>query len=173
MISQNDFYNSDDLPRRAIKRKMWRKISKEIKRGGNKILGDIDLRSFIFGLAAAVISFFTLTGIYSTVRNLSENNLPDQIRINNVYKKAIADFEKALPMANDPASREVKVDDWISSRQEEMQNINQAIMEISGDMRQKDFSPLKQKRLRELYRLKLKIIDEIIELEGNNSEIIN
>lgn len=173
MIDPKDFYSDEENPQQPVKRKMWRKISKEIKRERKKIFGDIELRSFVFGLAAAVIAFFALTGVYTTIRNLSEKKLPDQIRINNVYKKAVADFEKALPLATDKKDRTVKVDDWISSRHEEMQNIDAAIVQISNDLQHRDFSPLKQKRLRELYRLKLKIIDEIIELEGNENESIN
>lgn len=173
MIDKKDFYGQNDYPLKPEKQKMWRRISKELKSESKKLLGDIELRSFIFGLAAAVIAFFTLTGVYTTIKNLSDEKLPDQVKINNVYKKVVADFEKALPIASDKTNRTVKVDDWISSRHEEMKNINTAITEISNDLQQKDFSPLKQKRLRELYRLKLKIIDEIIELEGNENENIN
>ena len=166
MIDPNKFYSNEDKPGRFAKLKMWRRISKGISSQRKMIFGGIELKSFTVGIATAVILFFTITGVYATFSKVVENKLPDNIKINNAYRNAIDDFEKALPIALADKERTVKVDDWISSRTEEMQNLNAAIVEIADNSRSRDYSPLKQKRLRELYRLKLKIIDEIIELEG-------
>ena len=173
MIEPKDFYSNEDYPGKVSKFKMWRRILKGTSSERKTILGGIELKSFTIGIATAVILFFTITGIYATFSKAVENKLPDNIKINNAYRNAIDDFEKALPIALAGKERTVKVDDWISSRTEEMHNLNTAIFEISDNSKTRDYSPLKQKRLREFYRLKLKIIDEIIELEEIENEITN
>ncbi|OGU54959.1 MAG: hypothetical protein A2V66_10175 [Ignavibacteria bacterium RBG_13_36_8] len=173
MINPNDFYSKDEIPGFNRRQKMWRGISKSIKREKEKFLRRLEFRSFILGIAASGIAFFTIIGVYTSVKNLSETKLPDQIKINNAYRNAINDFEKALPVAVNNGDRSVQVDDWISSRKEQMENLNNAIYELSTESQIRDFSPLKQQRLWELYRLKLKILDEMIELEGRKYEDIN
>lgn len=170
MSSRNNFYSFTDEPNKDSQKKMWKRINKEIKKGSRIRFENFDVRSFSFGFAAAVLAFFAVVGFYSTISKLSYENLPDHVRVNKAYYKAIADVEQALPLISEVNERPIYVDDRIISQREELENINKEIYSLSGAGSKYDYSKIKQLRLREFYRLKLKIIDDIIALEETDDK---
>lgn len=161
MTHPNDFYSFTDGPNKDSQKRMWKNIKREVTPKRGLGFGSFEIKSFSFGFAAAILAFFAVVGFYSTISKLSEQKLPDHVRVNNAYFKAIADVEQVLPLVNKDDEKTIYVDDMIISRREELKDINSEIYRLGGE----DYSKIKQLRLREYYRLKLKIIDEIIAME--------
>lgn len=164
MIDKKDFYDNNDSPDSGTRSRIWKNVKREIDERKQPHY-KIDFRSFAFGMAAAVILFFTFIGVRTTFLNYMENTKPIDERINQVYLETINKFENKLPIILADRKRSVKLDDMIDVQQEELQSINEAIKDLKSYKESFDQSPIKQRRLRELYKMKLEIINEIIAIE--------
>jgi hypothetical protein len=164
MKTKNQFYSTSDLPTRAIKKRIWKKIKSEINFRHSYILFTIpDKRSFFYGIAAAFLIFFISSGIISTVQNAFESSKPHAVKLDAAYTIAIREFERVMPeIAATSASGKV-TDNIISIRIDELKNVDKAIIHLQNDAANGDLSPLKQKRLRQLYSIKLSILQEMVE----------
>ncbi len=165
MPTPDNFYSKKELLDNKSRYAIWKNIKNSITRKSKPRLPYLDTRSFAYGMAAAVILFFSLAGMYSFVSNLIEKKQPDFIKINNAYTTAIDKFEKALPEKLLVGKENTNLDEFISIKQENLNNINTAIFELQGELHERDFSSIIQNRLRTLYSMKLKILEELILIE--------
>ena len=167
MIGKNKYYNNYELPDSKTQKRMWKSVQNEIKGDKRKLLPDIEFRSFSFGMAAAVIVFFTFVGIKAVLSNFIESKQPISQRVNEVYLDAINSFERKMPLILANKESSIKLDDLISVRQEQLRTIDEAITEFKKDEKESDQSPMKLRRLTELYKMKLDLLNEIIAMEDN------
>ena len=167
MKDKKTFYGDDySIPFRT-KSRMWRNIKRELRPERKSILSVIEFRSFAFGMAAAVILFFTVVGVKTTLSGYIESKKPVTQKINNVYSETIDRFEKTLPIVSVDGSSSIKDQRLIPVKMEELRTIDEAITIFKDDMGKNDNSPVKQTKLRELYKMKLQILNELLAMEGN------
>lgn len=168
MIDKKEFYgNEATIPFRS-KSRMWKNIKNELKPGHSGFFASIEYRSFAFGMAAAVILFFTSVGIKTTWENYMETRIPVNQKINTVYTDAIGKFESTLPVLVKGAVKSNRQERLLAVKKEELETIDEAIKLLNNDLAKNDNSPLIQSKLRELYGMKLKVIGEILSTEGEN-----
>jgi hypothetical protein len=164
MIIPERFYSDSDRLSPDAKKRMWRKIKSEIKPRHTSIRLTIhDKRSFLYGMAAAMLIFFVTAGIISTIRNAFERSQPQAVKLDAAYMTAIREFEKVAPDANTPKTDSAGISNINSVRRDELNNIDAAIQRLQADAISGDLSPLRQQRLRKLYSMKLNILQEMIE----------
>ena len=168
MIDKKNFYGKDyEIPLRARQR-VWYNIKKEIFPGKRLFFGGIDIKSFAFGIVAAVILFFTAAGIKSTYNSYMDSSLPVEQKINAFYLDAINKFEKQLPAVvayNDESGRD---EEMLVVKKEQLETVDEAIGIFNKEGNRFDTSRLKQVRLMELYKMKLQLLNEILALEGSS-----
>ncbi len=155
------FYSNEDLPNGEQKRRMWRALRRGTRRRRSLLMFVPDLPSFSYGIAASVIVYFLAVGVLSTVRSSIAGAQPDAVRLDQAYQLAIEQFERVVPRV--VASRSASSGPSLEARQAELAQLNTAIAELRLATGEGDLSPLKQKRLRQLYGLKLQILQEMIE----------
>ena len=163
MIDPNEFYGTPNSPSEHSKRKMWESIESGIIPPVHKRLFALERRRFLYGIAAAIILGFTSIGIYVTVKNAIDYAQPSEVRIDRAYQSAIHEFEKvsldihsnATPL---PSDAEVR-----ASRQDQLRELETAIAQLRTDTRPGDLSPLKRTKLRELYAMKLSLLQTMLE----------
>ena len=163
MIDPNEFYGTPNSPSEDSKSRMWETIESRIIPPVHKRLFALERRSFLYGIAAAIILGFTSIGIYVTVKNSIDYAQPPVVRIDRAYQSAIHEFEKVsldLDVTDStlPSHAEVR-----ASRQEQLRELETAIAELRVDTRPSDLSPLKQTKLRELYAKKLSLLQTMLE----------
>ncbi len=164
MISPERFYSKKDRLSPDTKKRMWKKIGSEINTRRSLILLTIpDKRSFLYGMAAALIIIFSAAGIISTLRNAFEHSQPHAIKLDAAYTTAIQEFEKIMPDVIVPKTDNAGTVDLNSVRRDELNNLDAAIQRLQTDAIRGDLSPLRQRRLRQLYSMKLNILQEMIE----------
>lgn len=158
------FYQNEDLPSGTARERMWRAISRGT--GHSRALLIIrDARSFFTGMAAAMILLLSGTGVYSLANGFLESRQPREIRFDDAYRSAIREFESVLPSKATISSTEPAAD-IIQSKLNQLKLIDSAISELRSDIARTDLSPLKRSRLRQLYSMKLGVLQEIIQQGG-------
>ncbi len=166
MIESDKFYSRGDLPDRATQHRIWQEIRKKIHPGKHSVLLIPDRRSFFYGIAASVILYLTAVGMYHEVSSIMERSQPADVRLDHAYTTAIMEFERVIPAA----APSVKASQQSIGRkkllEEQLQLIDRAIGEIRLETNHTDYSSLKRSRLRELYSMKLQILQKMIE-EGD------
>lgn len=161
MIHPDSFYSTNDFPTANQRRFMWLKIKKDSLRTATLFLVS-DRRSFAFGMAASLLLMFSAVGIYTTVKSAIEHGQPPEIRLDKAYQSAIREFEKValLPtnLNQGGLTREL-----LLTRTERLRMLEQAIDELRKETNSNDLSEMKRARLRHLYGLKLKVLQEMVE----------
>jgi len=157
----DQFYRDDDRPSRLTKKRMWAAISRTM--GEPRVVFAVrDSRSFFFGMAAAVLLLLSAAGLYSLVNQFVESRQPQEVRFDDAYRSAISEFEDVLPSPVRVSSVETQ-SGRAQSRLDQLTLIDSAITELRADIARTDLSPLKRSRLRSLYSMKLRILQEIIQ----------
>ncbi len=165
-INPDEFYSKDDNIPGKLKQDTWNSIKSEL---AEEQKSWFQWRSFAFGFAAPVIILFMLIGVSTTYKFFTaEPKLPD-MEVSEAYIRAAGQFEKVLPKIREKA-REVSIDDRISARFEELDTLNVAISDLKYEITQNSYNKVKTNRLKDLYRMKLEIINRILELEENSNE---
>ncbi len=168
MKNKKKFYGDDySIPFRT-KSRIWRNVKRDLRPERKSLLSVIEFRSFAIGMAAAVILFFTVVGVETTLSGYIESKRPVTQKINNVYSETIDRFEKTLPIVSVDASASTKDQRLIPVKMEELRTIDEAIKIFKDDQGKNDNSPLKQTKLRELYKMKLQLLNELLAMEGNS-----
>lgn len=165
MINSDEFYKEEKLS--SIKKKrIWKNIKSEFH--GKKFRTEYSFHkiSFSLGFAAAFILLFACIGLYSVIRGLMYENTPMNLRINSAYQNVISQLEKNLPETK-TSGESIIVDEFIQIKKEELNDIDKAIKVFQNEGYKNDYSRIKQERLRELYKMKLEVLEKIIEMEGN------
>jgi hypothetical protein len=163
MIDAGKFYTHDDLPERSAKFRMWANIKKEIQQSKYSASYVVDKRSFVWGVAASVIIYFTSVGVYTTVRQSMQNSRPQVVKFDAAYQSAINEFERVVPQTVSNSAADPNTKNFITIRKEQLSKIDEAIAGLRSESAGADLSSLKQKKLRELYGMKLKVLQEMIE----------
>ena len=154
------FYSKDELPSGEQREKMWVEVRGAVVRK-RPLVFIPDLRSFSYGIAASGLIYFSAVGLLSTVRNSITNAKPDAVKLDEAYQSAIAGFERVVPRM--VASRDASASPSLTARQDELQSLNAAITELRSVAGEGDLSPLTQRRLRQLYSLKLQVLQQMID----------
>jgi hypothetical protein len=163
MINPEQFYGSGDIPSPERRRNMWNKIEEEVIDKKKSFLFIPDRISFVYGIAASVILYFTAIGVTSTLRNAVADSRPEVVRLDEAYRSAIEQFERVVPLSISNASQDEQRTSYLSARKAQLQKLENAINELKRETSGADLSALKQKRLRQLYSLKLQVLQEMIE----------
>jgi len=163
MIEPEKYYDADDLPGRPAKTKMWKEIKS--RTGKKKVISFFvaDSRSFIWGMAASVLIYFSGVGIYTTLKQSIQNSRPEVVRFDDAYQSAIREFERVVPQVVSNPEGQSKEMKYLSIRKEELSKIDAAIVSLKAESSGIDLSPLKQRKLRELYSMKLRVLQDMIE----------
>lgn len=159
MITPEEFYPKEHLLEGGRKKAMWRAIEAGI-RPARRI---VETRSFLYGMAAAVLVYFTSVGVLTTVRQSIERSRPEAVRLDDAYRSAIEGFEKVIPSVVPATGGKAQEENYIASRKAQLVSVDAAIEALRKETSAGDLSPLKRKRLRELYSLKLSILQEMVE----------
>ena len=159
MISPDQFYSEEDNPLSNQKEKVWKKINSEFK--SKSLFEGLDFRSYSFGIATAVIIFFAVIGLISIVDYLDETREPEIVKLNETYSHALAKLEE-LTKTKKNYTRETNLDELMAVKKENLRGIDRAIIETNLNDGDDDISYLRQLHLLELYRIKLKLIEDII-----------
>ncbi|MBU1100044.1 MAG: hypothetical protein KKA84_06530 [Bacteroidetes bacterium] len=171
MINKNEFYSDKDTLSTESKNALWDGIQKELF-PRKDFFSMFDVKSYTLGFTTAIIFLFAVIGMYTVGKSFLYENKPDELIINSAYQKAIIEFEEALPRIN-KVGNTVRVDEFLQVKQEELKEIDVAIEQYGKDYSKNDYSQLKQERLRRLYKLKLKVLESIIAIEGTDHETNN
>jgi hypothetical protein len=167
MIKPEDFYSKNEYPDSGKRESMWKRVRVSLPHERRIPLINIDFRSFAFGFGAAFTVIFVCVGIFTLFSKVIQKEEPAYVRINNAYSKAIDEIEKTMPQFITAGSKSYSFDDLIKTQKTKLKNVNAGIQEIKMDLGSSDFSPIKQSRLAELYKMKLEIISKMITMEEN------
>ena len=163
MIAPGEFYDRRDIPSPGAKKRMWKKIHSGIRERRRVSWFIADRKSFAYGMAASVIIYFSAVGIYSTARESIRNSQPSVIRLDAAYQSAIEQLENVMPQVVSASAPDEKSANYLSVRKEQLRKLDAAIAELKSGNTGRDISPMLQKRLRQLYSLKLSVLQEMIE----------
>jgi len=165
MNKQNKFYDDNEYPNKELSEMMWEEIKHNITPIKKEFNFLIEKKSFAFGFAAAVLLLITSINLYTYLTSFTIRSEPEISKINRVYSQTINGMEKLLPAALFNETKIVNVDKRLQADLENFSNVNQAINELKFEFVPDDISLIKQKRLRTLYQIKLKIIEQLILME--------
>lgn len=162
MINPERFYTNDDHPDNTAKQRIWKGISQRIFPSTAPRLFVFERKSFLYGMAASFIIMFTVVGMYTTFTFIAERSQPPEIKTDRAYQAAIREFESVAFSVQKTSGSPVH-DNLSHQRQQRMTYLNGAIDELKEGLNSHDLSPLKRQRLRELYNLKLSLLQEMIQ----------
>lgn len=165
MINPNDFYGKEERLNQSGKNRIWNNIERRVFEKKEPFFSFLEFKSFSFGIGFTVILFFLSIGVYSSFKYINEQNRPETAKINDAYEQAIENFSKFIPAASKNELPGIDVDEKITVKKEELKSLDFAIMEFREESNGGDYSPIKQSRLRDLYKMKLKVLNELIDLE--------
>lgn len=163
MIRPDEFYRKDEQLSSSQEGKIWKSVKREFGRWEGFGARAADARSFVLGMAAMLALLFLGLGGYGITTRSLEQSKPIVLRIDDAYRNAIATFEEVLPAYAATFSSSKADSLGILSRTEQLKRVDEAIGELRGSVALHDLSPMKREKLRELYSLKLKILQEMIE----------
>jgi hypothetical protein len=166
MINADQFYSRDDMPDRATQNRIWQKIRKKIHPEKHSLLLIPDRRSFLYGVAASLILYLTGVGMFHEISNALERSQPADVRLDRAYTTAIKEFERVVPIATPAVKESQQTIGRKKILEEQLQLIDQAIGEIRLETNHSDYSSIKRARLRELYSMKLQVLQRMVE-EGD------
>lgn len=165
MIKPEDFYSENEYPATNSRKRMWGKIQKSLPRDSAAPFFNVDLRSFSFGFGMAFTVIFVCVGIFTLFSKFVSQDEPAYVKINNAYSKAIEEVENSIPQLKAVAANQAGNGSRIDAGKSKLSVIDAGIKEIQSDSGPGDFSPVKQNRLRELYKMKLEILSRMIDME--------
>lgn len=163
MIESEKYYSKEDEPNIKTRKNMWDKIQKEIYPLKHTLFMILDRRSFLYGIAASIIIYLSSVGIYHLIIDIEERSQPMVIRLDEAYISAISEFERVMPVITTAKAQSSQSLDQINGRKEQLKLLDEAIEELRGEINHRDISPLKRARLRNLYSIKLQILQKMIE----------
>ena len=156
------FYSPDEHPSSAARRRMWREIASGVS-SRRSVFSIRDPRSFAAGMAAAILLLLAGNGLYDLAHRFYEQRRPQEVRFDEAYRSAIREFESVIPSPVKTASGGSSRADLLHSRIRQLELVDSAITELRSDIARTDLSPLKRSRLKQLYAMKLQVLQEIIQ----------
>lgn len=165
MNNRNQYYNKEDKLPKTIKRKIWVNIIARLNQNEITSRFVFHWRSFALGIGAAIVTFFTIVGINSSIEKIIASQQPEIVKVNKAYQSIISNLENILPVNTMDYNDDIFLDEYLTTRKEELRNIDEAIVDLNQIYIKKDYSKTKHFRLLELYKMKLNVIEEIIGME--------
>jgi hypothetical protein len=163
MIKPDDFYSRGDTPGEKQKEAMWAAIKRHTTAPSSVTSFVWDRRSFAFGMAASLILGLALYGGWSILREALEASRPQPLRLERAYVSAIREFEQILPTSGGDQSQSTRAVGQLTKRKEQLELVDRAITDLRLQTNGTDLSPLKRDKLRQLYGMKLQILQQMIE----------
>jgi hypothetical protein len=163
MIEAEKYYSQEDAPSRATQQKIWNGIKKSIHPGSRSFFLIPDKRSFFYGIAASIMVYLSSVGIYHVVSDAIDRSQPAVVRFDQAYTSAIMEFERVIPSAVPAAMQSPQSIGRKKIFEEQLKLIDVAIGELRIETNHNDWSILKRARLRNLYSIKLQILQKMIE----------
>jgi len=163
MIRPEEFYTPNDLPDKRKKEAMWAGIRGRLAPPQAEPFLVRDRRSFLFGMAASLILGLALYGGWSITRQAFEEARPQPIRLEQAYVSAIREFERVVPSVIVKSSQMPQSAGQLTQRRDQLKLVDAAIAELRRQTNGSDLSPLKRDHLRQLYSMKLNILQQMIE----------
>ncbi len=162
-MKPDEFYRNADLPTPKAQDRMWNAIENEIsgKQNGRAVFF-LHKRSFIYGIAASIVLMLATFGAYSGIERSLANSRPDDVKYDVAYRSAIKELEKVVPAVEKTVVNTPNAD-ILETRKEQIAMLDTEISILQRDSKRGDLSGLKQSKLRQLYRQKLAILQEMIE----------
>ncbi len=161
-MKPDQLYSTDEHPSLHQRRRMWRTVEQGLGFKSRPLFVVSDKRSFAYGMAAAILLYFASVGAYGVVKSSLEKAQPTEVRLDKAYQSAIREFERIVPVVLSNQNRTDEERGILLSRKEQLELVDAAIQELKRD-RGNDLSSLISMRLRELYSLKLRILQEMVE----------
>jgi hypothetical protein len=163
MVKPDGFYSAGDSPGKRSISEMWRRIQRQATplQTDTWLVGD--RRSFVFGMAATVVIGLALVGTWTLARQAFENGQPQPLRLEQAYVSAIKEFEQVLPFVTASTSQTPQIKEELTQRVRQMSLVDAAISQLRLQTNGTDLSPLKREKLRQLYAIKLQILQQMIE----------
>lgn len=162
MIDPKNYYDDHRGPTEPRKKSMWSNIEREIAPGRSPMLMIADRRSFYFGIAAAVVLYCAGVGVFHVVSDAFRKARPDIIKVDDAFQSAITALEQVVPTVLTSAKQE-PVRERLNSRIDQLRMIDEAIAAMKLETHGSDLSPMNRASLRDLYSLKLKILQQMLE----------
>jgi len=166
MIGSEKYYSKEDEPDTKTRKNIWDKIQKEIYPAKHTLFMIPDRRSFLYGIAASIIIYLSSVGMYHLISDIEERSQPMVIRLDEAYISAISEFERVIPAFAAAKAQSSESLDQINGRKKQLKLLDGAIEELGREINHRDLSTLKRARLRNLYSMKLQILQKMIE-EGD------
>jgi hypothetical protein len=164
MIRPEEFYDTQATLNDADRKRLWKRIRRALPEGRRPVLVISDGRSFFSGMAAAVLIGFAILGGLQTIRRMHETPESELVR---AYQSAISQFEAVVPASSE--ARGEALSGQVQSWKNQIGLIDAAIADLRRDIREGGPSPLKHTKLRELYALKLQVLQTMVENGGVQS----
>ncbi|HAL57216.1 MAG TPA: hypothetical protein DCP63_12295 [Bacteroidetes bacterium] len=164
MIRPDEFYKPDEHLDRPTKRRIWISIQKRIPAKRPLLFFINDRRSFAYGMAATVLVYLASVGAITVARRTIENAQPTAIQVDKAYQTAISEFERFVPsVASAPSYNQIPKQGELVARNDQLRMLDEAIVALRNETNGNDVSPMKRSRLRQLYSMKLHILQQMIE----------
>ncbi|MFH0989331.1 MAG: hypothetical protein V1799_04855 [bacterium] len=163
MIHPDEFYNPEDCPAPDRREMMWNRIASRFLPAKRGLFSVLDRRSFLYGAAAMIVLYLSLTGAYHTLRGMIDNSQPTVLKLDHAYQSAITEFERVLPAVANTQSQVEPILGQMKARKEQIRLLDDTIQMLRTEANGVDLSPTKRSRLRELYSMKLQILQQMIE----------
>ncbi len=163
MISPEEFYSESERPSRSVSKNLWGKIEHSLPAVKAPLFAVHDRRSFIYGMAASFVLYLAGVGAFNLIKQNMEASQSSEIRLDKAYQSAIKEFEAVVPSLVTRIGDSGDRQGVLKSREQQIKLVNEAIGGLRADIAQQGPSPIKSERLRELYSLKLQILQTMIE----------
>jgi hypothetical protein len=142
---------------------MWRRIRRHAAPLQPDTWFVSDRRSFLLGMAATIVLGLAFVGAWNLARQAFENAQPQPLRLEQAYVSAIEEFEHVLPFVTARISQTPQAKGELTQRSQQLSLVDAAISELRLQTNGTDLSPLKRERIRQLYAMKLRILQQMIE----------
>lgn len=163
MIRPEQFYKDDELPDRNARKRMWGTIAAQGSTKKPFLFFINDRVSFLYGMAATILLYLAGVGGVTILKQSIENTRPAAIQVDKAYQSAIREFERIVPFVVSLPKEKPQQEGEFVARRDQLQLLDSAIVSLRSETASNDLSPLKRARLRELYSLKLQILQQMIE----------
>lgn len=160
-MKPEQFYRDEDDPSPAARKRMWNIVATRTN-ASMPFLSIRDGRSFLYGMAASFLLLLSVAGAWTILERTMRAYQPAELRFDSAYQSAIEEFENALPSLS-LSSRGVEKTEAVKAKFQQLVLIDAAIKDLRSDLAHTDLSAVKQSRLRQLYSMKLQVLQDLIE----------
>ncbi|MBI9072471.1 MAG: hypothetical protein JEY94_12795 [Melioribacteraceae bacterium] len=164
MIDKKSFYSEDEFITNSERNRIWKGVKKSFPQKERKKIF-LDLKSFVFGMGFTVVVYFMIVGLYTTIENSIYQRTPNLLKVNKVYSDVINNLENSIIDEDNLKYPKVVVDGQFGENFERIKGINLAISDLKNIQIS---STVKEQRLMNLYKMKLKAIEDLILIEVKN-----